>query len=87
MNMTPERFAQLVELHGSQPERWPAEERVAAEACWHASAQAQAMLEEQARLEALLDALPVPAMPGLEQRVLRRAASLTRDSLLDQALD
>lgn len=87
MNMTPDRFAQIVETFGSQPGRWPAEERVAAEACWHDSPQAQALLEEQARLEALLDALPVPAMPGLEQRVLRRAASLARDNLLDRALD
>jgi hypothetical protein len=87
MNMTPERFAQLVEIHGSRPERWPADERMAAEAFRHANHQAQALGDEYARLESLLDALPVPAMPGLEQRVLRRAASLTRDSLLDRALD
>ena len=87
MNMTPERFAQLVEIHGSRPERWPADERMAAEAFRLADHQAQALGDEYARLESLLDALPVPAMPGLEQRVLQRAANLTRDSLLDRALD
>jgi len=87
MNMTPERFAQIVETCGSQPERWPAEERLAAEAHCRESPQAQAMRAQFAQLDALLDALPVPAMPGLEQRVLRNVASLTRDSLLDQTLD
>lgn len=87
MNMTPERFAQIVETCGCQPERWPAQDRVAAEAWLRENSQAQALWAEFAQLEALLDALPVPAMPGLEQRVLRRAASLTRDSLLDRALD
>jgi len=87
MNMTPERFAQIVETCGSQPERWPAEERLAAEAYRRENPQAQAMSAQFAHLETLLDALPVPAMPGLEQRVLRNVVSLTRDSLLDKALD
>ena len=43
MNMTPERFAQLVEIHGSRPERWPADERMAAEAFRLADHQAQAL--------------------------------------------
>lgn len=87
MNMTPERFAQIVETCGSRPERWPAQERMDAEAYSHQNAQAQELCAQYARLETLLDGLSVPAMPGLEQRVLRRAASLTRDSLFDRALD
>ncbi len=86
-NMTPERFEQLVEIHGSQPARWPAQERQAAEAWQRDNPAAAALCREHAQLEALLDALPVPALPGLEQRVLQRAASLATDSLLDQAID
>lgn len=87
MNMTPERFAQIVDTCGSQPGRWPAEERMAALAHCRESAQARDLCAQYERLEALLDELPVPALPGLEHRVLRRAASVTRDSLFDRALD
>lgn len=87
MNMTPERFAQIVEAYGSQPARWPEEERTAAVSHLSASIQAQTLSADYATLECLLDELPVAPMPWLEQRVLRQAASLTRDSLLDQALD
>jgi len=87
MNMTPERFAQLVETHGSQPARWPEQERQAAEAWQRDNPAAQTLCREYAHLESLLDALPTPVLPGLEQRVLQRAASLASDSLLDQAMD
>jgi hypothetical protein len=87
MNMTPERFAQLVETYGSQPARWPAQERQAAEAWQRENAAAQALCQDYAQLEALLDTLPTPVLSGLEQRVLRRCAALASDSLLDQALD
>jgi hypothetical protein len=66
--MNLERFADLVAAYGSDPHRWPAAERQAAESLLAASAAAQKLMREAADLDALL-ALPIPVIePSLALR-------------------
>ena len=90
MNMTPERFAQLVEIHGSRPERWPADERMAAEAFRLADHQAQALGDEYARLEPRMDEYR-DAMRPLRGEIFRAQVGvnglLTEEQLNEEALN
>jgi hypothetical protein len=56
---TLQRLQQLLDAYGANPERWPAEERVAALALLAHSTEARAQRDEAARLDALLDLVPV----------------------------
>ena len=47
-------FRELLDIHGSDPRRWPPAERREAEALLGRSAEARGVLEEAARLDALL---------------------------------
>ncbi len=73
--MTEERFLQIVEAYGTDPARWPADERVEAEtfARKHAE-QAEAVMAAEGALDDLLDQLIVPARDNmlLERRLLAR---------------
>lgn len=62
--ITLERFAGLVDAYGASPARWPAEERVAAEALLAASAEARVLVEQAAHFDALLDMAPAAAAPS-----------------------
>jgi hypothetical protein len=69
-----DRFAELLDAYGARPERWPDGERAAALALLARSAQARALRDRAARLDALLDRLPdVAPSPDLAARVLRAA--------------
>lgn len=59
--ITLERFAGIVDAYGASPERWPADERAAAEAMVAGSAEARALLAEAAALDSVLSAAPVDA--------------------------
>ena len=59
-SMTIERFVALLESYGAAVERWPADERPAALALLHASADARQHRDVAARLDALLDRATVP---------------------------
>jgi hypothetical protein len=63
MLMTMERLNTILDAYGASPARWPAEERVAAEAMIAASDEARAAFAGAARLDAMLDqaAAPPPA--------------------------
>jgi hypothetical protein len=54
------QFEGLLDLHGAKLERWPEEERSRAQALLSVSEPARAALAHAQRLDALLDALPVP---------------------------
>lgn len=55
-----DRFGAIVESHGAAPSRWPAEQRAAMQALAAASAEARALLEDEAALDVRLDSLAAP---------------------------
>jgi hypothetical protein len=55
-----ERFRALIAAYGARPELWPDTERAAALALRDASAEARALFDEEAALDATLGALPAP---------------------------
>ena len=68
---TTEALANLLDRHGSDPDRWPQAQRPLALALVQNDAEAGRLLDEARALDAALDALPVPAMPPrLPERVL-----------------
>jgi hypothetical protein len=87
MNMTAQRFEQIVTAYGSEPVRWPAAEREAALNYLTQNPTAQTLVEEYRQLNDLLDAVQVPAFAQMERRVLRALQEATRDSLFDKVLD
>lgn len=69
--VTLERLAGLVDAYGASSARWPADERVAAEALLAASAEARTMVEQAARFDMLLDMAPTAApSAALTERLL-----------------
>ena len=77
--MNPDRFAELADAFGGELSRWPSEEQARAQAFVKAEPElAQALLEEAAALDALLDldalAPPSPALyESITASGLRRA--------------
>jgi len=59
--MTLERLREIVEAYGASPARWPQGERPAAEALASSSPEAQSLVAEAARFDALLDMAPAEA--------------------------
>lgn len=59
--MNLERFAALIEAYGTDPRRWPAAERLAAQSLLAASAEAQRLVREAETFDALL-AMPLPSI-------------------------
>lgn len=86
MNMTAQRFEQIVTAYGSEPVRWPALEREAALRYKAENPTAQSLVEEYREINNLLDAVQVPALAQMQRRVIRSLQEITRDSLFDRAL-
>ena len=64
-------LADLLDRHGSNPERWPEALRAPALALVRTDTDAERLLDEARALDAALDALPAPAMPShLPRQVL-----------------
>jgi hypothetical protein len=81
--MTPERLKQILEAYGSEPTRWPANEREAAKALLDDLPQARTWLEEARRLDGLLDGWSVaPAPAALAARILSAIAQAPRNPSL-----
>ena len=71
--MSIEQFRQRAGIWGAEPSRWPAADRELYGA-FAATAQGREILNEQARLDAFLDALePRPADPLRAARIVRAA--------------
>lgn len=87
MNMTAQRFEQIVTAYGSEPARWPALEREAALHYLTHNPSAQTLVEEYRELNRLLDAVQVPSLVQMERRVLRALQQSTRAGVLDRVLD
>lgn len=74
MSIGLDRFRHLLDAHGADPARWPAQERAAALALVEAEPAARALLDEARALDVALDALPTPrAASDLRLRVLADA--------------
>ena len=72
--MTPTRFADLLDAYGAEPARWPAAERDAALTLLARDAAARRAQAQAASLDALLDRAPVaPQSAALQARVLAAA--------------
>jgi len=83
--MTLDRFRAIVAAYGAAPARWPAVERAACESLLAASADAQALVGEAARLDAALDVLPaLPPTPAIRAAVLAAAPRPAAPSLIDR---
>jgi ferric-dicitrate binding protein FerR (iron transport regulator) len=72
--MNAERFEQLIDAYGARPERWPEDERAAAEQWLAATPAAAARLDEARALDAALDAWTLPpASAVLREKVVATA--------------
>jgi hypothetical protein len=72
--MSLERLRLILEAYGAHADHWPLSERGAALALLAESSEARTLRDEAARLDAALDLLPAPEMPGdLLSRVLADA--------------
>src|SRR3546814_12762738 len=60
--MNLERVADLIAAYGTNPQRWPATERQAAQSLLAASAEAQRLVQEALAFDALLSTSPLPAI-------------------------
>jgi len=69
--MNLQRFEQLIEAYGSDPQRWPVAERAAALKLLAESDKAAALLEQSAWLDETLDQFAVPAFDQLNERLLK----------------
>lgn len=57
-------LADLLDRHGSNPERWPQAQRAPALALVQTNADAGRLFDEARALDVALDALPAPSMPS-----------------------
>lgn len=65
------RLAEILDAYGADPRRWPVEERAAAEALIADSPEAEALREDAAAMDMLMDLSAAPApSPELMARVL-----------------
>lgn len=76
-------FADLLLVHGAKPDRWPDSLRVRAESLVATDENAAALLRREQNLADLLDAVQVPEMAGLEQRVLQQSLPARRKSKIN----
>lgn len=76
--MTLERLRAILEGFGARPERWPEDERQAAEALCLESREAEQLVSEARRLDGFLDlaANPAKASEGFVQRLLEIPANM-----------
>jgi hypothetical protein len=80
--MTPRRFARLLDTHGADPARWPQACRGAALALLDSSAEARAMRDAAAALDAALrSSLPQPDPAALARMRNRLAHAVAREPL------
>lgn len=83
--MTPARFAALLDAYGADPGRWPEGERAAALAFLEADPAARQARADAARLDAVLDRAPVePPSAALMDRVLAAAPAARPAPLEDE---
>ena len=87
MTLSSERFTAIVEAYGSQPARWPAEERAHAIAYSAAHPEAQAVQTEFRAVDDMLDQFQVADLSLLERNVLSQVARTSEGNVFDHLLD
>ena len=75
-DMNLDRFKQILDSYGANPDRWPSDERAAAEDLLGRSAEARDLVAEYAALDSILDVLPAGEVSqSLKEAVLASAAT------------
>lgn len=87
MKLTMTDFTEIVDRYGAAPESWPASVRAACQQLLSEDALARELLQQQRRLDMLLDAVPVPEFPGLESRIQNQPLPPRSRSLVDTVLE
>lgn len=87
MTMTLQKFSDILDHRGADAQAWPAAERAACHSLLEANPEARTLLREHQQLAQALDRLRVPAMPGLEARVLNQSLPVRTRSPVDLVLD
>jgi len=83
--MNLQRFQQILDAYGANPQRWPMAERAAAQAFLQQSVDAQALLDEAQNIDAMLDQLPDNvASLGLTQRIIALSQAQPQNNVLWQ---
>lgn len=72
MSLSMQRFEQLIDAYGSDPQRWPPGERQAALKLLSESDQAVRLMQQSAWLDDTLDQFEVPAFAQLDNRILQQ---------------
>lgn len=87
MTISSERFTAIVEAYGTEPARWPAEERSAAIAHCETHPEAQRLIVEFQALDAMLDQFQVADLSLLQRNVLSQVARTSAGNIFDRLLD
>lgn len=87
MTISSERFAAIVEAYGTEPARWPTEERTAAMTHCATHPEAQALIEQFQTLDELLNQFHVADLSALQRNVLTQIARTSAENVFDRLLD
>lgn len=87
MTISSERFAAIVEAYGSDPARWPTEERTVATNHCARHPEAQALLAEFQALDEMLNQFEVADLSVLQRNVLEQVARTSAGNVFDRLLD
>ncbi len=77
--MTPDRFRDLIDAYGGDPQRWPANERAAALALADADARARALLDEAKSLDTLIGSMQIKPPVIDTARIVAAASRLAQE--------
>jgi len=84
--MTLEEFTKIIDLHGSEPARWPKSLRAECESFVANNIEARTLLNQQWQLDEIMGQLEVPSFPSLETRVLNQPLPERNRSFFEEAL-
>jgi hypothetical protein len=81
--MTLDEFTRIIDLYGTESERWPRSQRAECESFLANNIEARGLLNQQWQIDDLLAKLEQPNFPGLETRVLNQPLPERSRSPLD----
>jgi len=87
MTMTIDKFNEILDQFGTDPDAWPSADRAACHTLLSTSAAARAALQQHEQLGHVLNQYTVPTFPGLESRVLHQFLPQQAKSVVDRVLD
>jgi hypothetical protein len=86
MSLSMQRFEQLIDAYGSDPQRWPPGERQAALKLVSDSEQAVRLMQQSAWLDDALDQFEAPAFTQLGARILQQQLPERRIGLAERLM-